>query len=235
MSRSVLDGGEHGARLGEVGYLAQGCRACPHPTPNSEEPYGLYRSRRFQVSFSETLGVLNTHLRRVAPGADATATAGSSGLFNVAAVRAQYRLRRGRFFVEPDIEAAYVHTGTGAMSESGAGTSDLRYASLQTDLMRLSSGVTGGLHIARVFGVIEPYVSVGGFGTLGNTRPGNTEIYAGAGFTEYGLASPVAAWTTGAGVNLVGRGHWRAGFRWVGAWGSGTSTQDLGGNFRYVW
>ena len=197
--------------------------------------YGLYRLRRLQVSFSESLGALNTHLRRAAPGAGATATANSSGLFNVTAARAQYRLRRGRFFVEPDLEAAYVHTSTGAMSESGAGPADLRYASLQTDLVRLSSGVTGGMHIDRAFGVIEPYVLVGGFGTLGNTQPGNTETYAGAGFTEYGLASPVAAWTTGVGVNLVGRGPWRAGFRWVGAWGSGTSTQDLGVDFRYVW
>ena len=197
--------------------------------------YGFYRLRRMQVSVSETLGSLQTNARRTVPGADVTATATGSGLFNVVATRLQYRLRRGRFFVEPDAELAYVHTGTGAMTESGAGASALHYAALQTDLGRVSSGVTGGMHIACAFGVIEPYVSLGGFGTLGNTEAGNTETYAGAGFNEYGLAAPVAAWTTGVGVNVVGRGNWRAGLRWGGAWGSGTSTQNLAVNLRYVW
>ncbi len=197
--------------------------------------YGFYRVRGMQLSVSETLGSIDTQLRRAVPGAGVTGTAGGSGLFNVAAVRMQYRLRRGRFFVEPDAELAYVHTGTGAMTESGAGGAALRYAALDTDLARVSSGVTGGVHIARAFGTIEPFVSVGGFGTLGNTQAGNTETYAGAGFTEYGLTAPVAAWTTGVGVKLVGCGRWRAGLRWGGAWGSGTSTQNLAVDLRYVW
>ena len=41
-ARSVLDGGEHDARLGQVGHLASGCREGPLPTPNSEEPTLLY-------------------------------------------------------------------------------------------------------------------------------------------------------------------------------------------------
>lgn len=197
--------------------------------------YGFYRLGGIQVSVSETLGSIQTSVRRAVPDAGVTGTASGSGLFDVAAARVQYRLRRGRFFVEPDTEFAYVHTGTGAMTESGAGASALEYAALQTDLGRVSSGVTGGMHIARAFGTIEPYVSVGGFGTLGNTQPGNTETYSGVGFNEYGLAAPVAAWTTGVGVNVVGRGNWRAGLRWAGTWGSSTSTQALAVNLRYVW
>ena len=42
-ARSVLDRGEHGARLGQVGHLAAGCRKGLLPTPNSEEPAALIR------------------------------------------------------------------------------------------------------------------------------------------------------------------------------------------------
>lgn len=37
-ARSVLDGGEHGAKPGQVGRFAPGCRAGTHPTSDSEEP-----------------------------------------------------------------------------------------------------------------------------------------------------------------------------------------------------
>ncbi len=37
-AHSVLDGGEHGARLGQVGHPAPSCRTDPLPTPNSGEP-----------------------------------------------------------------------------------------------------------------------------------------------------------------------------------------------------
>jgi autotransporter-associated beta strand protein len=197
--------------------------------------YGIYHRHRLQASFSESVGNLTSSLRRTLSEYGVAGKAGGGGLYDVAATRIQYLLGLGDLFVVPAVEAAYVHTQTGAMTETGAGALGLRYASLSTDIGRLSAGITGGMWLRRSFGSIEPWVSVGAFGSLGNTRAGNVETIGLATSAQTALVAPPAAWTTGLGINVTGRDNWRVDAQWLGTWGSSTSAETFAVDVRYVW
>ena len=197
--------------------------------------YGIYHHRHLQISFSNAVGGLSDNFERSVPEFGIGARAGGAGLYDVAAMRAQYALRQGLFFLAPDIEAAYAHTQIGTVVETGAGSLGLTYEALATDLGRISAGITGGMVLRRSFGTVEPFVSTGGYGSVGQCRYSNVETLQLSSSVQTATVAATAAYTEGAGVKVIGTGHWRAEAYWEGAWGDNSSMQDLGLAVRYVW
>ena len=197
--------------------------------------YGIYDHRHLKISFSNAVGGLSDNFERLVPEFGIGARAGGAGVYDVAAMRAQYALRQGLFFLAPDIEAAYAHTQIGTVVETGAGSLGLTYEALATDLGRISAGITGGMILRRSFGTVEPFVSTGGYGSVGQCRYSNVETLQLASSMQTASAAATAAYTAGAGVEVIGTGHWRGEIYWEGVWGDSNSTQDLGLAVRYVW
>jgi len=206
-----------------------------HDSETGVTGYGIYRHHKVQLSFSETVGNLKTKFNRSVPEFNIQAQAGGSGLYDVSAVRAQYEWNPGRFFVTPAFEAAYVHTQTNAVSESGAGSLGLRYAALDTNVGRISGAVTGGMVVRRGFGAILSWLSVGGYGSVGSRHSDNTETLGLATSVQGANTAASAAYVGAVGVRVIGNGHWRGDVQWGGSWGDGTSTRELGLDVSYVW
>ncbi|WP_174504146.1 autotransporter-associated beta strand repeat-containing protein [Acidiphilium sp. C61] len=197
--------------------------------------YGIYHRGHVRVSFSESFGDLINNFKRSVPQLGIGARAGGSGLYDVTAARLSYDWHRGRFFVAPAAEAAYVHTQANAVSETGGGALGLTYAALNTDVGRIGGSVTAGMELHRRYGTVEPFVSVGGYGSVGQRHYTNVERLQQATSVQAANVSASAGYTGGVGVRVIGKGHWRGDVHWGGSWGDSTNVQNLGVDVNYAW
>ncbi|OYV67827.1 MAG: hypothetical protein B7Z59_00270 [Acidiphilium sp. 37-67-22] len=197
--------------------------------------YGIYHQGHVRVSFSESFGDLINNFKRSVPQFGIGARAGGSGLYDVTAARGSYDWRHGCVFVIPAVEAAYVHTQANAVSETGAGALGLTYAALNTDVGRIGGSVTAGMELHRRYGTVEPFVSVGGYGSVGQRHYTNVERLQQATSVQAANVSASAGYTGGVGVRVIGKGHWRGDVHWGGSWGNSTNAQNLGVDVNYAW
>jgi autotransporter-associated beta strand protein len=197
--------------------------------------YGIYTRGRLRMAIDMGVGALSDRISRNLASLGIAGRATSSGMYDDAAARVQYTLGNARYFAIPDLEAAYLHTDTGHATETGAGVLNLRYDGIGTDLGRVTGGMTAGLRLPGRLGTLVPWVRLGGFGSVGNTRVANVETLGVVSTSEAATAAPAAAWTAGLGVEVIGKSAWRGGIRWGGAYGGGTSAETFAADVRYMW
>jgi hypothetical protein len=135
----------------------------------------------------------------------------------------------------PYAEAEYLHTGLGSGVETGAGTLNLDYSAIQTDLIRLEAGLSTGMAVPVRYGILEPWISIGAAGSLGNNHVSDVERLGEITGVEAAIAAPASAVKTGAGVSLQGNGRWQLSAGWGGQFGDGTTLENLTVEARYVW
>ncbi len=197
--------------------------------------YGIYTRDRLIVSASAGVGHLATNISRGLPTLGETAKASSNGAYEAASLRLQYRLGGPECFVIPYGSASYLHTGTGSAVETGASILDLRYDAISMNLAELGGGIMAGFDAPTRYGVLTPWVQLGGEGTLGNARVRNTETLGTLTTGETALAAPEGAFMPAAGVDLIGQRQWRIAAAWGGQFGSATSVESFSLEGRYVW
>ena len=200
------------------------------------EIYGIYNFNQLTVSASAGVGHMGATLYRGLPPLSEIAKASSNGMYEGAALHAQYAvLDTGRIFIAPYVSVSYLHTGLGSAQETGAGLLDLRYDAMSTSLAQLGAGVAGGYSLPVAYGELTAWGSLGGTGTLGNPHVSTTETLGTYRAGESALAAPVGAFTPAAGVSLSGNGPWKVGASWDGSYGSATSAETFSVQARYIW
>lgn len=197
--------------------------------------YGIYQRRRLRASVAAGVGHLNNTMDRSIPSLGAGAEGTNSGFYDFIAARLRYQFTRGRIFAVPDLEAAYVHTNVGSMTETGAGALNLHYDGIGSDIGRVAVGLTSGVRIHRSYGTIVPWVRIGGYETIGNRNIDNVETVALATSTQTAVAAQGSAATVGAGVEFTHGHNWRMSLGWTGAYGNSTRSNDFSANLSYVW
>ncbi len=198
--------------------------------------YGIYRSGGLRVAASIGGGSLRQTTTRELPTLGLTGQAVSTGHFDGAAARAEYRLSwGGSLFLSPYAEASYLHSQYGSAQETGAGALDLGYGALSQNLTRYGAGLRLGTVVPEAHSTLTPWVQVGAVGYSGDLNPVQMQSLGGQTFAVSGAALPGSAVTTAAGLDWKGHGPWRFKLAWFGEFGA--SYHDNGGTaiLQYVW
>ncbi len=197
--------------------------------------YGVWTQGRLRITGTAGGGGLLTHETRALPPTGLGAKGDATGWFGAVALSAQYRLQQGPLFLIPFAFARYLHTDSGALSETGAGVLNLGYGAVQADIGALGGGVRAGTDIPLREATVIPWVRLGLTGYLGGGSVAGVETLGPFTATETAQSAPDATVDTGVGVSLVGHGPWRASLAWSGHFTTGAPQQDLELGVRYRW
>ncbi|MBU2839139.1 autotransporter domain-containing protein, partial [Acidithiobacillus thiooxidans] len=198
--------------------------------------YGIYTQGHLRVSGALGTGYLSLNEQRELRPTPAIANGSSSGWFFATGAQARYLIPLSNTaFLMPYGEMSYLHTGTNAFTEQGAGNLDIAYAGQSTDLGIFTGGLRAGTNLRAGHLTWTPWVEVGGTGYAGNRRMNTIESIG----TNINLVSsrvaPADGLDTGAGVTLKGHGPWTAKVAYVGQFAGDThfNTFDLTASYRW--
>ncbi|MBN6742905.1 autotransporter domain-containing protein, partial [Acidithiobacillus sp. MC6.1] len=198
--------------------------------------YGIYTQGHLRVSGALGTGYLSLNEQRELHPTPAIASGSGKGWFFATGAQARYLIPLGKAaFLMPYGDMSYLHTGTNAFTEQGAGNLDIAYAGQSTDLGIFTGGLRAGTNLRAGHLTLTPWVEVGGTGYAGNRRMNTLESIG----TNINLASsrvaPADSLDAGAGVTLKGRGPWTAKVAYVGQFAGDThfNTFDLTANYRW--
>ncbi len=190
--------------------------------------YGSYNLDHLTISSTAGVGHLGTNISRLLPALGQIGQAASNGVYEGAALHVQYQLLiNAGLFVTPYASASYLHTGLGSAEESGAGILNLRYDAMTTSLGEAGAGIRAGLNVPVTYGVLKPWVQLGGAATLGNPHIQDTETLGLFSAGETALAGQAGAFTPAIGLALAGNGSWRITGVWGGQFGSAASKENF--------
>jgi hypothetical protein len=130
--------------------------------------------------------------------------------------------------------ARYLHSNVESAGETGAGLLNLRYGAMSINLAEMGGGVTAGLNLPTQYGMLTPWVQLGGEGTVGNPHVRDVETLGAFSAGETALAAPVGAFTPAVGAQLTGDGPWRLSAAWGGQFGSTARAENFNLEGRYV-
>ncbi|MEY2336106.1 autotransporter outer membrane beta-barrel domain-containing protein, partial [Acidithiobacillus ferrianus] len=198
--------------------------------------YGIYTQGHLRVSGALGTGYLSLNEQRELRPTPAIASGSSNGWFFATGTQARYLIPLSKAaFLMPYGDMSYLHTGTNAFTEQGAGNLDIAYAGQSTDLGIFTGGLRAGTDLRGGHLTWTPWVEVGGTGYAGNRRMNALENIG----TNINLVSsrvaPADGLDTGAGVTLKGHGPWTAKVAYVGQFAGDThfNTFDLTANYRW--
>ena len=188
------------------------------------ELYGVYTIPQWTFTGTAMAGHIGNRSTRYLPYVG-VGKAANNGNYEGVEFKAVYNwITDNNLFVNPYAMVNYLHTGTGRGQETGLmGPYDmnLRYGRSDNSLSQIGGGVTLGYVGQTSFGTVTPWASIGGLGTLGNTRSRVQETLGYESSSETAWVASSGAVTPSVGIQLAGKTNpWKLAATWNGQFAS---------------
>ncbi|MHB1781011.1 autotransporter outer membrane beta-barrel domain-containing protein, partial [Acidithiobacillus sp.] len=199
--------------------------------------YGIYTQGALRISGVLGTGYQSYSEQRELHPTGLVASGSTQGWFFGSGAQAQYTIPlQDHAFLMPYLSANYLHTGTNAFNEQGAGLLNLNYGGQSTNLGVFTGGLRAGYALQGQGLTWTPWVEVGGTGYAGNRLSTTTETLGLLSTNMAAHVAPADSLDAGAGLTLQGKGPWNAKVGYVGQF-SGANTQfnsfDLIADYRW--
>lgn len=203
------------------------------------ELYGVYTIPQWTFTGTAMAGHIGNRSTRYLPYVG-VGKAANNGAYEGLEFKAVYNWAiNNNLFLNPYGMINYLHTGTGRGQETGLmGPYDmnLRYGRTDDNLSQIGGGATLGYTAQVGFGTVTPWVSVGGLGTLGNTRSRVQETLGYESSSETAWVASSGAVTPAVGIQLAGKAKpWKLAASWNGAYASHGNSNAFTLQGSYKW
>ncbi len=198
--------------------------------------YAIATEGNLRISATAGAGGLQQDSTRYLYPSPVRATGQTHGWYVGLGIQGQYLIPMNQAFIVPFGRLSYLHTQFNGFAEQGAGSLDIQYGDVSTNLTTASAGVRLGYGIDWVNFKIIPWISVGGTGYAGDRQVTQAQTVGLLNSLQTAVAAPGGALNTDAGISFLGRNSpWTVKLNYRGqfAHGAHLNTFEVLANYRW--